>query len=140
MPEQCFGSIFGERSWIHTRKKWIRIWIQVKKMYLRFTEFFLQRNNFVFFFFLFYKSLSNKLKILQRWGHFYFFISSNSLESKIFCSLWLFALGSGSVHPHIYADPDQGSRNVADTTDSDPKHCKKPQLFHWKLFIWSLPR
>ena len=27
-------------------------------------------------------------------------------------------LGSGSVDPHIFADPDPGSQNLA-----DPKHC-----------------
>ena len=32
-------------------------------------------------------------------------------------------LGSGSVDPHIFADPDPGSQNLADPTDPDPKHC-----------------
>ena len=35
--------------------------------------------------------------------------------------------GSGSVDPHIFADPDPdpGSQNLADPTDpdQDPKHC-----------------
>ena len=31
-------------------------------------------------------------------------------------------LGSGSVDPHIFADPDPGSQNLADLTDPDPKH------------------
>ena len=31
-------------------------------------------------------------------------------------------LGSGSVDPHIFADPDPGSQNLADPTDRDPKH------------------
>ena len=35
-------------------------------------------------------------------------------------------LGSGSVDPHIFADPDPGSQNLADSTDPDtdpdPKH------------------
>ena len=31
-------------------------------------------------------------------------------------------LGSGSVDPHIFADPDPGSQNLADPTDPDPKH------------------
>ena len=30
-------------------------------------------------------------------------------------------LGSGSADPHIFADPDPGSQNLADPTD--PKHC-----------------
>ena len=34
-------------------------------------------------------------------------------------------LGSGSVDPHIFADPDPdpGTQNLADQTDPDPKHC-----------------
>jgi len=31
-------------------------------------------------------------------------------------------LGSGSANPHIFADPDSGSQNLADPTDPDPKH------------------
>ena len=31
-------------------------------------------------------------------------------------------IGSGSVDPHIYADPNPGSQNLADPTDPDPKH------------------
>ena len=33
-------------------------------------------------------------------------------------------LGSGSVDPHIFADPDPdpNSRNIVDPTDPDPKH------------------
>ena len=31
-------------------------------------------------------------------------------------------LGSGSVDPHIFADPDPGSQSLADPTDPDPKH------------------
>ena len=39
----------------------------------------------------------------------------------------ILALGSGSVDPHIFADPDPGSQNLADPTnpDPDPKHCLK---------------
>ena len=32
-------------------------------------------------------------------------------------------LRSGSVDPHIFADPDPGSQNLADPTDPNPKHC-----------------
>jgi len=32
-------------------------------------------------------------------------------------------LGSGSVDPHIFADPDPGNQNIADAKDQDPKHC-----------------
>ena len=31
-------------------------------------------------------------------------------------------LGSGSVDPHIFVDPEPGSQNLADPTDPDPKH------------------
>ena len=31
-------------------------------------------------------------------------------------------LGPGSGDPHIFADPDPGSQNLADPTDPDPKH------------------
>ena len=27
------------------------------------------------------------------------------------------------ILPHIFADPDPGSQNLADTMDPDPKHC-----------------
>ena len=27
--------------------------------------------------------------------------------------------------PHIFADPDPGSQNLADPADPDPKHCKQ---------------
>ena len=37
-------------------------------------------------------------------------------------------LGSGSVDPHIFADPDPGSQNLADPTD--PKHCKNIKIKH----------
>ena len=38
---------------------------------------------------------------------------------------WFLPLGSGSVDPHIFADPDPepGSQNLADPTDPDPNHC-----------------
>ena len=36
----------------------------------------------------------------------------------------IFSLGSGSVDPHIFADPDldPGRQNLADPMDPDPKH------------------
>ena len=30
--------------------------------------------------------------------------------------------GPGSVDPHIFAEPDPGSQNLADPMDPDPKH------------------
>ena len=46
-------------------------------------------------------------------------------KKKKFCSFWLFFLPieSGSVDPHIFADPDPISQNLADPTDPDSKHC-----------------
>ena len=51
--------------------------------------------------------------------------SFNSSEKKIFSQFLvdIFPLGSRSVDPHIFADPDPGSQNLADSTD--PKHCWK---------------
>ena len=37
-------------------------------------------------------------------------------------------LRSGSVDPHIFADPDPGSQNLADPTDPDPKHWFKDNI------------
>jgi len=42
------------------------------------------------------------------------------------------------VDPHIFADPDPGSQNLADPTDPDPKHWffsyKKPKISKFLLF------
>ena len=42
----------------------------------------------------------------------------------------ILSLGSGSVVPLIFADPDPdpGSQNLADPTDPDPKHCTEGSL------------
>ena len=37
----------------------------------------------------------------------------------------ILTIGSGSVDPHIFADPDPGSQNFVDSTDPDPKHWRK---------------
>ena len=34
-------------------------------------------------------------------------------------------LGSGSVDPHMFADPDPERQNLEDPTDPDPKHWSK---------------
>ena len=44
-------------------------------------------------------------------------------------------LGSGSVDPHILADPDPGSQNLADPTDPDPKHW----MYLFTLHSWCVP-
>ena len=54
------------------------------------------------------------------------FFNSSDLGFEVkffFCSFWLIfhPYGSGSVDPHIFADPDPGSQNLADPTDPDPK-------------------
>jgi len=46
-------------------------------------------------------------------------------ESKILLLQFLVDIlpfESGSVDPHIFADPDPGSQNLAETIDPDPKH------------------
>ena len=37
--------------------------------------------------------------------------------------------GSGSVDPHVFANPDPGIQNLADPTDPDPTD---PDPKHWK--------
>ena len=55
---------------------------------------------------------------------FYLFFSKVQYKR---CSFFQFLvdilpLRSGSVDPHIIADPDPGSQILADPTDPDPKH------------------
>ena len=68
------------------------------------------------------------MKTIQKSGNFYnlaFFNSSDlCFEIKIFLLqflVYILPLGSGSVDPHIIADPDPGCQNLADPTDPDPK-------------------
>ena len=54
-----------------------------------------------------------------------FFFKSSDLgfrSKKVFFQFMvdILPLGSGSVDPHIFADPDPGSQNLADPTDPDP--------------------
>jgi len=35
------------------------------------------------------------------------------------------------MDPHIFADPDPGSQNLADPMDPDPKHCNKHHPRTW---------
>ena len=88
---------------------------------------------------------------IQKLGNFYilsFFNSSDlGFEIKNFFLQFLvdiFPLGSGSVDPHIFADPDPGSQNLADPTDPDPKHSSAavyPNLLLYiaTYYITSLP-
>jgi len=47
-------------------------------------------------------------------------------------------LGSGSVDPHIFADPVRGSQNIANPTDLDSKHWYKIQLLKYKDILHDL--
>ena len=83
-----------------------------------------------YFFAYFYANHDEPFRNQEIFIIFYFFNSSDlCLESKIFFLLQflvdILPLGSGSVDPHIFADPDPGSQNLADPTDPDPdpKHC-----------------
>ena len=64
---------------------------------------------------------------IRKFYNLCFFNSSDlGFESKIFFLQFLvdiLPLGSGSVDPHIFADP--GSQNLA-----DPKHCVNVVLMH----------
>ena len=37
------------------------------------------------------------------------------------------------MDPHIFADPDPGSQNLAYPTDPDPKHWPKHSIYHLKI-------
>ena len=41
--------------------------------------------------------------------------------------MWFMFLpvGSGSLDPDIFVDPDPGNQSLADPTDPDPKHCSQ---------------
>ena len=47
-------------------------------------------------------------------------------------------LGSGYVDPHIFADPDPGSQNLADPTDPDPKHWQIHNYVKQVQFLYQL--
>ena len=77
-----------------------------------------------------------KLKPIQKSGNFYnlSFFNSSDLgfrSKKVFLQFLvdILPLGSGSVDPHIFADPDPdpGSQTLADPMDPDPdpKHWLK---------------
>ena len=130
---------------------------------LKFTEIFKQSKivEFILIFRYFYAKTFHKL------GNFYIlsFFDSSDLGFEITIIFFFFAvlvdilpLGSGSVDPHIFADPDPvpGSQNLADPTDPDPdpdpKHCSKSrglaesilntvlrvQLILMQIQIWSI--
>ena len=68
---------------------------------------------------------------IQELGNFFnpsFFNSSDfSFESKFFFAFLvdILPLGSGSMDPHNFSDPDPRRPNLGDSTDPDPKHCNK---------------
>ena len=71
--------------------------------------------------------LNDQFRDTEVFSNLFYFLTDQIwvLRANSFvCCFWLH-LGSGSVDPHIFADPDTdpGSQNVADPTDLDPKHC-----------------
>ena len=65
--------------------------------------------------------------------------SDLGFRSNIFWLIDILPLGSGSVDPHIFADPDPDpeSQNLLDPTDLDlgPKHCVQETLSD-KFISW----
>ena len=76
---------------------------------------FLLKNNFKFF--------------AQIW-----ILGSNKLFLQYLVDI--VSLGSGPVDPHMFADPDPGSQNLADPTDPYSKHCFF--LFRWPKDFWEI--
>ena len=65
--------------------------------------------------------LKEQIRNLEIFIIFIFIISIffNSLELTFLFSIWLIFY---PLDPHIVADPDPGSLNLADPTNPDPKH------------------
>ena len=120
---------------IRTGKKWI----QIQVISSRFTDFFNKKlfSKFLFYFFPLFLSLNLMNHSEMRKFLIIFFFKSLDLgfrsKKVFFCSFrlifypldpdpWIRIRGSASVDPHIFADPDPGSQNLADPTDPDPKH------------------
>ena len=86
---------------------------------------FLKNHNFPF---LFYFSLIFILKLYESFRDYEILVMSNFLTVEICNSrresnIYFMPLGSGSVNPHIFADLDPESRNIANSTDPDLAHC-----------------
>ena len=75
-------------------------------------------SNFLSYFF----SLIFKLKLDEPFRNQEIFIISLFSYWGFEFLVDILPLGSGYVDPHIFADPDPGSQNLADPTDPDPKH------------------
>ena len=112
---------------IHLFYMWIRI--QVSKIFL-FFNFFLTKQNFqIIFACLNCMNHSETRKFLKP----LLFNSSDLVLSKFVVVAFLvhiLPLRCGSVDPHILADPDPGSQNLADPTDPDPKHWNRAVIFN----------
>ena len=77
--------------------------------------------HFFLFPLIFLLKLSEPLRNLKIFVHLLFVNNFNlCFESKIFVLVHILPLGSGSVDPHIFADLDPESQNLADPTD--PAH------------------
>ena len=113
---------------IRTGKKWVRIQV----ISLRFTEFLSTKNNFQIF--VLFISLIFILKLDEPLRNEEIFIISK-IQSWVLGVIKLFLqflvdilpLVFGSVDPHIFADPEPGSQNLADPTDADSKHSASKQ-------------
>ena len=95
----------------------------------------LKKSFFFFLFVIFMLNLNDQFRDTEILSNLFYFLTDQIwvLRANSFvCCFWL-PLGSGSVDPHIFADPDTdpGSQNVADPTDLDPKHC----FYNLILFI-----
>ena len=87
---------------------------------LRFTDFFIRRRIFKLFFVIFMLKLDEPFRDEDILDNLSFFKRSDlGFESERFL-FDILPTGSEAVDPHIFADPDPRSQNVADPTDPDP--------------------
>ena len=61
-------------------------------------------------------SVLNKINPDQGHHHFFKIYSFFNKQKMLRAKSFFYCLGSRSVDPHIFADPDPGSKNVADLT------------------------
>ena len=90
--------------------------IQFMNISLRFTDFLIKRRIITlvsYFCMLIFELFRCKKEQFRFELELLFFIYKSCL---IFCLL------DPDLDPHIFADPDPGSQNVADPMDPDPKH------------------
>ena len=114
-------------SWIRTGKKLIQILIWIQVISLIFTDFFNKKNFKVVLFFSlifilnFYEPFVNgEICIISLFAKVRIWVFRSKKVLFLQFLVYIYSLGSGSVDPHIFADPDPGSQNFADPTDPDP--------------------